>query len=355
MVESDLVIAGQSIVPGESKDIALQVSESYLGVPTYIPVHVVRAKEPGPTVFVTGAVHGDEINGTGIVRELMFKTLEIMKGTVIFVPVVNVFGFEAHARYLPDRQDLNRCFPGSATGSMSYRVAHVFFQEIVSKCDVGIDLHTAAVRKTNYPHIRADLDVAGMEELAFAFGCEVVVNKKGDEGSLRENATQAGCPTLLYEGGEALKFEQSIIDLGVRGVRNILIKLGMLPGKRVKPSYQTRVDKTVWVRSDDGGLLRFHVSPGEIVTKGQSLATNEQLLSPEEAIIVSPIDGIVLNMTTLPAVKPGEAICHIASPQKALEEIQQEIESSPKTLHRRLEDDLATSFHVSEPEEPTES
>src|SRR6185295_703092 len=147
-----------------------------------------RGPKEGPAIFVIAAIHGDELNGTGIVRELMFSDLKLTRGTLICVPVANVFGLEHHSRYLPDRRDLNRYFPGRKSGSMAERLAHVLFEQIVAQCDFGVDLHTAAMRRTNFPHVRADLKVKGIEQIAFAFGSEIVINKAGPQNSLRNEA-----------------------------------------------------------------------------------------------------------------------------------------------------------------------
>lgn len=339
-------IGKHSVKPGETKDIALKVSESYTGNPVNMFIRVIRGKEPGPAVFVTGAIHGDEFNGTGIVRELMFSDVELICGTLILIPIVNIFGFENHSRYLPDRRDLNRSFPGDPDGSFASRLADIIFREIVKKCDYGIDLHTAAIRRTNFPHVRAELKVPGIEKIAKAFGCELVLDQKGPADSLRTSACRIGCPTILYEAGEVFKFESGVIELGKRGVLNILKELKMIKGKIQSPAFQTVVKETEWVRSEHGGILRFHVRLGDIVRRGDKIATAEGWFTLEHHDVISPVNGILLGMTTMPAVKPGEPICHVAIPTKSLKAIEEEMKSSPKTLHRRLQNDLAKNFHV---------
>jgi len=183
-------------------------------------------------------------------------------------------------------------------------------------------------------------------EIAKAFGCELVVSSKGPDRSLRLTADESGCPTILYEAGEVFKFEPGAIAIGVRGVRNVLKKLGMLEGEITEPAYQSAIEKTFWIRSDVGGILRFHVRPGDHVKKDKEVATVHQLFSQESTRVTTPEDGIVLGMTMLPAVKPGEPICHIAQPEMEIKDIKKAIKSEPETLHRTVQDQIATSFKV---------
>jgi predicted deacylase len=345
-------IGETQVEPGQRCNTQLDATESYSGVPVRIPVSVWRAREPGPTVFVTAAVHGDELNGTGVVRELLLSTpFELSAGSLILVPVVNVLALDRHQRYLPDRRDLNRSFPGSPDGSLARRFAHAIFQAIVTQSDYGIDLHTAAVRRTNYPNVRADLRQPKVKRLAFSLGSEVVINGKGPKGSLRREACAAGCPTILFEAGEVWKIEPSVAEFGVRGVRNLLIELGMVDGTPSVPAYQVRVDKTKWIRAEKGGILQFHVAPGEVVDKGQALATSSDLHGRERSLICSPEAGIIIGMTTLPAVTPGDPICHLAiPPRQSLESIRRaRALSSDADLDERVRDELSTSVSVTEP------
>jgi len=181
-----LSIGGHRIRAGETRVIPIKFSESYAGGPLYVYVHVTRGQKRGPRIAMTGTVHGDELNGMGILRALLYpEPPKIRAGTLVCVPTVNVLGLENHSRYMPDRRDLNRCFPGSETGSMSSRLASVLFNEVIKKCDYLLDFHSAAVRRTNYPNVRADLRNPGVRMLARAFGCELIVDGKGPEGSLR--------------------------------------------------------------------------------------------------------------------------------------------------------------------------
>jgi predicted deacylase len=304
---------GRALEPGKGYDLKLSVSESFSSMTVRIPLHIRKGLEEGPTVFVTAALHGDEINGTGAIRHLLQDPdLELLRGTLIAVPVLNILGFERHSRYLPDRRDLNRAFPGSPSGTLASRMADTIFREIVCRCDYGIDLHTAAVRRTNYPNIRADLSSPEVRRLAEAFGTEVVINGGGPKGALRREACNAGCPTIVMEGGEVWKVEPGILASAVRGVKNVLKELEMIAGEPERPDYQILVERSKWVRADRGGFLQFHIQPGEVVEEGQPLATNTTLLGDLQGVVEAPFDGIVVGMTTLPSTNPGEPVCNIA-------------------------------------------
>ncbi len=304
--------AGESILPGQTKNVELTISESYSGMQVRIPIQVRRAAQPGPTVFVTAALHGDEINGTGAIRHLLHAgDLELTHGCLILVPVLNLLAFERHSRYLPDRRDLNRFFPGSPDGSLASRMAHNVFQEIVLRSDYGIDLHTAAVRRTNYPNVRGHMADPEVARLAKAFGCEIILNSKGPIGSFRREASAAGCPTIIVEGGEVWKVETRIVTMIIQGIKNVLSELGMCHYEQRKPVHQVLLHKTKWLRAERGGFLQFHVKPGEVVEAGQPIATNTNLLGVERSTLVAPFSCIIIGMTTLPAVTPGEPVCHI--------------------------------------------
>jgi predicted deacylase len=343
-------IGTERVRRGESREIRLELSSSYTGDAISLPVHVLRGKKPGPVVVVTAAVHGDEINGTGILHELVFDSPpKLVAGTLVLVPVVNVFGFETQSRYMPDRRDLNRFFPGSAAGSLTSRVAHTLFSEVIEQADFGIDLHTAAEGRTNFPNVRGDLRVPGVRRLARAFGCELIVHGGGPSGSLRREAVRAGCPTILLEAGEPSRMEPAVQQVGVWGIRNVLAELGLVRGEAQKPAYQVLVRKSTWVRAERAGILRFHVSPGEIVEAGQPLATNVSVFGQAQSVLISPEDGIVLGMTTLPAVKPGEPVCHLALPTRSIKRIRRSLErSSAGTVYQRTREDFTSSVTVTD-------
>lgn len=346
--DKPFVIGGESVASGESKDVKLVISETYTGDKIRVPLRVIRAKNAGPTVFVTAAIHGDEVNGTGIIHDFLFgEAVHLKAGTLILAPVVNVFGFEAHERYLPDRRDLNRCFPGNSSGSMASRIAHILMRELVDKCDFGIDLHTAAFQRTNFPNVRADMSNPGARRLAEAFGCAMILDGRGPQGSFRREATKRGCPTIILEAGEPYKVEPSVLQIGTQGIRNVLFELGMVDSQRQRPPFMAKIRKTQWMRAAVGGILKFHVSPGDFVTAGQAVATNYSIMGIEQNVLNAPTNGIIVGMVTMPAVKPGEPICNIAELSASqLKRFQRQLEAATADPHAQAQSDLATNVDV---------
>lgn len=344
---------GEAIPLGESRNLKLAVSESYSGMTLPIPIHIRRAREDGPVVFVTAALHGDEINGTGAIRHLIQNAeLNLLCGAVIFAPVLNILGFDRHSRYLPDRRDLNRSFPGVAAGSLASRMARNIFDEIVARSDYGIDLHTAAVRRTNYPNVRGDLNSSKVRKLAKAFACEVIMNGRGPRGALRREATKSGCPTIVMEGGEVSKVEPGIVESAIRGVTNVLRHLEMLEGVPESPDYQVVIEKSKWIRAERGGFLNFHVKPGDIIERGQPVATNSTLLGREHSVLHAPFDSVVIGMTTLPATSPGEPICNLGKLPKGTNPSEfRRLRSEEDGLEERVVGELSSNVLVVEPGE----
>ncbi len=329
----------------------LVVSQSFSGNDVAIPLHIWRGREAGPTVCLTAAVHGDEINGVGVLRQLIREApFELLRGTLVIVPVVNLIGFERHARNLPDRRDLNRSFPGSYEGSLTARLARTFFDGIVSRCDYGIDLHSAAVRRTNFPNVRADLSDEKQAGVARAFGAELIINCIGPKGSLRAAANRVGCATMILEAGEVWKVEPTMVEYTLRGISNCLQFLGMIDGKLVEPAYRIETDATQWIRAQFGGFLDFHVSPGQTVSSGDVIATNTNLVGKELGKVIAPRNGIIVGMTTSPSVGPGDPVCHLAFARSgALRKVERAVEKlDESSLHTRVRDDLARSMNVTE-------
>lgn len=346
---------GKTIGPGERADVKLTVSKSYSGSSMRIPVHVWRGEAPGPSVFISAAVHGDEINGTGTIRKIIQdQPFELKAGSLVLAPVVNMLGFEQLSRYSPDRRDLNRTFPGSRQGSLTGRLANVIYRNIVARCDYGIDLHTAAVRRTNYPNLRADMDQEATARLATLFGAELTLNTPGPEGSLRREAVKVGCATIVLEAGEVWKVEPSVVEYTLRGIRNVLVGLKMIEGDISEPAFRVVAEETKWIRADKGGFLKFHVHPGDTVEEGQPLATNASLSGTDLNTLVAPRDAFVLAMTTLPAVSPGDPVAHLAFPSStAFRKMERVIGKLPEdSLLSRLHEDLASNVLVSDLDDP---
>jgi len=290
----------------------------YTHTPVVMSAQVIRGRRDGPRLFVSAAVHGDEINGVEIIRRLIrTPALKHLRGTLIAVPVVNVYGFVRRSRYLPDRRDLNRSFPGSEKGSLAARLANAFLEEIVSNADYGIDLHTGAIHRENLPQIRASFEEQGLvERLAKEFASPVILNAELRDGSLREAAQSLGVPVLIYEGGEALRFDELVIRAGVRGVIGVMRELGMLRpasrsrGKRHPEPVVARSSQ--WVRAPQSGILRAAKPLGARVAREETLGWVADPLGENEVPVKSPAAGLIIGKVNLPLVNEGEALYHIA-------------------------------------------
>ena len=311
----ELTIGGVAILPGESKKIDLPVVRLYTDTEIKMPVYVKRSRKDGPVIFVSAAVHGDELNGVEIIRRLIRRrTLKLKKGTLIFVPMVNVYGVLNQSRYMPDRRDLNRVFPGSARGSLAGRLAHIFLSEIVSKCDYGIDLHTGAIHRSNLPQVRANLDDAETREMAEKFGVPVLLNSNLRDGSLRESAVEHGVKILLYEAGEALRFDELSIRAGEKGVLNVLAHLDMIAKRKASNKTITPfiAYSSSWVRADTSGFVDDKVAIGDQVTKGQVLAEIGDSFGEVQSKVLAGREGIIIGKQNIPLVQEGDAMFHIA-------------------------------------------
>ncbi|HXV21720.1 MAG TPA: succinylglutamate desuccinylase/aspartoacylase family protein [Desulfuromonadales bacterium] len=305
-----------TIQPGERLTVDLPTAHLYTHTEMTMPVHVIHGKKPGPRLFVCAALHGDEINGVEIIRRLLqLKLLAHLHGTLLAIPIVNVFGFVSRTRYLPDRRDLNRAFPGSVKGSLTARLARLFMDEIVDKCTHGIDLHSGANHRINLPQIRAGLDEPETERLARAFGAPVIIDARLRDGSLRMAGAEKGIPTLVYEGGEALRFREGAITAGLRGIVNVMREIGML-SRRTRTKEKTTeplvARSTVWVRAPKSGILVSGVVLGARVKKGEVLATVADPFGEQEVKVRAPLPGIVIGRLNLPLVHSGDALFHLA-------------------------------------------
>ncbi|MGR5141525.1 succinylglutamate desuccinylase/aspartoacylase family protein [Photobacterium sp. DNB23_23_1] len=300
--------------PGERVSVDLEVARLYTHSKLSVTLEIVNGRLAGPTLLVDAAIHGDELNGVEVVRQLLAKIdPHKLRGTLVAVPVVNVFGFIHKSRYLPDRRDLNRSFPGSPRGSIAGRIAYQFFNEVVMKCTHVIDLHTAAIHRTNLPQIRANLSNQASSQMAMAFGTPVVIDASLRDGSLRAVTEKANIPIITYEAGEALRFEPYAINAGVRGIHRVMRQLEMLPQKKLLKTKQPVVaSATRWIRADLDGILRSHVALGQRVEKDQTIAYISDPLGSEELAVKAIQGGIVIGQQTLPLVNEGDAIYHIA-------------------------------------------
>lgn len=320
------VIGSETIDPGEHRTVDLPVSLLSDHTPMTMSVQVIHGRRPGPTAFVTAAVHGDEINGVEVIRRLLRnKRLNRLRGTLLAVPIVNAYGLIGHSRYLPDRRDLNRCFPGSPAGSLGSQLAHLIMTELVDRSDFGIDLHSGAVHRPNLPQTRGDFSRPEVKELARAFGAPVSLNAPLRGSSLRDAAQQRGVPVLLYEASEALRFDEFSVRVGLRGILRVLEAQGMLTARKVSTTGKAATIKSAdtrhrsvfaessrWVRSPVGGILRNHTPLGTQVSAGQQIGIVSDPFGHDDIPVLADCDGIVIGALLLPVVNQGDALFHIA-------------------------------------------
>ncbi len=316
-VESPSVtINGQVIKAGTRCVVDLNLPGFYTHTPIPMPVHVIHGRQEGPRVFISAAIHGDELNGVEIIRRLLKRpSLKKLRGTLYVIPVVNVYGVIHHSRYLPDGRDLNRTFPGSERGSLAARLAHQFMCEIVAQCTHGIDLHTGANYRSNLPQIRAKLDDKETESLARAFGVPVLLNSDLRDGSLRQAAAECGVRMLLYEAGESLRFDEVSIRAGVNGIMNVLGALGMVKSKaktKREMSEPFIARSSTWVRAPQSGVLCSRIRNGTRVKKNHVLGLVADPFSDQETEIIAHAEGLIIGRTNIPLVNEGEALFHIA-------------------------------------------
>lgn len=309
-----------SIAAGERATVDIPLSVLSNHTPMTLPVHVVHGRRDGPTIFVSAAVHGDEIIGVEIVRRLMrAPAMRRVSGTVLLIPIVNAFGFISHSRYLPDRRDLNRSFPGSAKGSLASQLAYRFLNDVVKRCDYGIDLHSAAVNRVNLPQIRINSDDQKARELAQVFGPQVILQSPLRDGSLRDAASKVGVPMLLYEAGEGLRFDEFAIRVGVKGVLQVMKHLGMTRSRSIKHSEIVTpvARKSSWLRAPEGGILRSIRTVGDVVEHGEILGFISDPFGEEETEVNASEGGLIIGRTNLPVVNQGDALFHVAQLPKA--------------------------------------
>ncbi|MFW8594433.1 succinylglutamate desuccinylase/aspartoacylase family protein [Cribrihabitans neustonicus] len=334
----DFAIGGVRIAPGGRQTVDLPISVLSDHTPVTMSVHVRHGRKSGPVVFLSAGIHGDEVIGVEIIRRVLSTPgLASLRGTLLAVPIVNTFGFLNHSRYLPDRRDLNRVFPGSTGGSLASRLANQFLNRIVARSDLGIDLHSAAIHRTNYPQVRISPGDARMEELATVFGAPIVMRSALREGSLRQAAKDIGKDVLLFEAGEGLRFDELSVRAGVAGILRVLRHLGMLPAKGIsKPKAAPQFcPSSKWLRAPMGGLLRIYKADGELVRRGEVLATVSDPFGEKEQHIEAPFGGIIVGRAVMPVVNEGDAIFHlgrvgsVAHAEDAVEDLNAQLTDDP--------------------------
>ena len=307
-----LELLGETIAPGEKWRLSWVSGETFAGAPVPIPARVARGSQPGPTLCLTAGIHGDELNGIEVVRRVLQEIdPSRLRGTLIGVPIVNLAGFRQASRYLPDRRDLNRHFPGRANGSAAARIAHSFFEQVIRHCEALVDFHTGSFHRSNVPQVRTDATDSGAFELAKAFGIGVVVHAPGEPGTLRRAAGEIGIPAIIYEAGEPMRFQPDEVAEGVRGVLELLSRKGMLASGPRRGNRQEIYYRARWVRVNDGGILLSSVDLGDTVKVGDELGSVTDPISSDRSVVRSPYDGRVLGMALNQVVIPGFAAFHI--------------------------------------------
>lgn len=310
-----MTFAGHVVEPGESKRIEMPISKQLMQGMVSIPLHVIYGKHAGPTICLTATLHGDEICGIEIIRQVLSEIqADKLHGALIFVPVVNVFGFINNSRYLPDRRDLNRCFPGSKRGSMASQLANLYVTEVIEKCDYAIDFHTAAIGKMNYPQTRANLDDDDIYEFAKSFNAPVMIHSKEIKGSLRETSRKVDCKMIVFESGEVNRFDPASIKVAVDGIFHVLQAKGMYKSKHKIKTISPHVFKTMkWVRASKSGLFHSSFQLGSMVKNKENIGEISNIFGDHIAHIKAPCDGMIVGITSNPKVHQGDALVHIAS------------------------------------------
>lgn len=310
---------GNRVEPGTKSQLSFVEERSFIKDNLDVDVFVVRGTKPGPTLCLTGAVHGDEINGVEIARYSFAETDPTkLSGTLVSIPIVNVWGFRSRNRMLPDRRDLNRGFPGSRTGSTASQIAFALFDRAIRHCEFLVDLHTGSNERSNLPQIRVDLENEAARGLALAFNVGVVLGGSGPIGSLRRSAVDAGIPAIIYESGGPNRFEKHEITQGIAGVLNVMKHLRMLDGTAPRPDMQRVYRHTTWVRSPGGGIFLTERRLGEKIAPGDVLGTVTDPDSSRRVEIVAPFPGTLIGMAQPQVVLPGFGLFHLGRFGEAL-------------------------------------
>ncbi len=318
---------GSRVKPGETAEFRFPVSETYLGDPVRIPVTIINGERPGPTAFLSAGIHGDELNGIEVVREVAQEwSHEDLCGTLVCLPVLNVQGFQAQERYLPIyERDLNRSFPGKRNSTSSNRIAHSIYHNFIAPCDFGLDFHTSTRGRTNMFHVRADMDDEGAARLARAFGTNLIVAGEGSAGMLRREATDDGIPTITLEMGEAHRFERELIDHALDGVRSVFAEYGIYRQETVRwPGWRTVIEEAsekTWLRADAGGLVEMQYDRGDLVHEGETICRITNPFKSDATVVEAPFTGLLVGVLENPVVYPGNPLCHFVK----IEDMQERI------------------------------
>ena len=305
---------GLTIIPGERALTRLVIAKLPSGAVIDVPVHVIRSLTAGPTLLLMGGMHGDEVNGIETVRRLVRRNLlQPSCGSIIAIPILNIYGFLNFSRDVPDGKDVNRSFPGHPRGSVASRVAHRFMREIMPLVDYGIDFHTGGAARANAPQVRCVLgEDPRIDALAQAFAAPFTLHAALRPGSLREAASTAGKPIIVYETGESLRLDEPGIEEAVAGTLRVLHHLGMGPAAPApaRPSVVCRRHR--WLRARFAGLFRAHVGLGDFVEKGQLYGSVADPYGQQAVRLESPLSGYVIGLNYMPVVNQGDALVHLA-------------------------------------------
>ena len=317
-------LLGAEVQAGEFLTLYWKPVQSFQSIDTPVPVLLAHGKQSGPKVCLTAAIHGDELNGIEMVRRLMYQLEPAsMRGTVIGIPIVNLDGFRRASRYLADRRDLNRHFPGSANGSAADRIGHSLFTDVIRQCQFLVDLHTGSQQRVNLPQIRGNLKDEKVFDFSRHFGGITVLHGVGAKGTLRRAANDAGIPAVTMEAGGPHQLDESAVDAGVKSLETLLQNLGIQDGKRFWSSPQPVFYQSDWVRADQGGILMSTVKLGDKVREGQVLGSVIDPVSNTGSAILAPFNGRILGMAVNQVVQTGFATHHVGV-ETAAEKVQEE-------------------------------
>jgi len=313
MYKDDFVILGRTIKKGTGAVLELEVAKLHTRNSIKITIIVERAKLDGPALLLMGGVHGDETNGVAIVRDIIRKKYNRpQRGTIICIPIFNVFGYLNQSREFPDGRDLNRVFPGSANGSLASQFAYQFTHEIAPLVDYILDFHTGGSDRENFPNVRCVLQEEKTYELAKVFDVPFIVQSKYIPNSIRDTIHKMGKTILLFEGGKSRNLNESVINYGVEGALNVMKYLGMHNGELNLKNKSITIQKAKWLRAAFSGMLRLYVKNGSWVNKKDTLAVITDPFGEFEKKVTAPFDCFVFSVNTAPIVNKGDALFHIS-------------------------------------------